>query len=148
MQPSWRRVAAYVVCRDATGRILLTRFVREGHPDTGKWTMPGGAMEWGEQPIDTAARELQEETGLRAELGRIAGVYSHWLSPDEAVTGEAGHVVGIVYEATNARGELRTDFPGDADDTTDAAGWFTLEEARVLPHVALVSYCLGLCSED
>ena len=61
------------------------------------------------------------------------------------MSGKAGHVVGIVYEGTNARGVLRTEFSRDAANTTDAAAWFTLEEARALPHVELVAYCLDLC---
>ena len=61
------RAAAYVLCRDGEGRILLTRFVESGNPNTGQWTMPGGGMEWGEQSYETAARELHEETGLAAE---------------------------------------------------------------------------------
>ena len=63
------RVAAYVLCRDDEGRILLTRFFEAGHPHSGWWTMPGGGMEWGEQTYETAARELHEETGLVARIG-------------------------------------------------------------------------------
>jgi len=139
----WRRAAAYVLCRDGDGRILLTQFGMLGNPDSGKWTMPGGGMEWGEHPVDTAKRELEEETGLTADIGRLVGVFSRWFEAHESVRGEAGHVLGVVYEATNVRGELRTDFSGD--DTTDAAAWFTLDEARALPQVGLVTYCLGLC---
>ena len=54
-------------------------------------------------------------------------------------------MVGIVYEGANVRGVLRTEFSSDADNTTDAAAWFTLEEARKLPHVELVTYCVDLC---
>jgi ADP-ribose pyrophosphatase YjhB (NUDIX family) len=107
--------------------------------------MPGGAMEWGEDPRETAERELEEETGLRADIGRVLGVFSRWYAPDEAVSGKAGHVVGIVHEGTNVHGELRTEFPSDVTNTTDAAGWFTLAEARALPRVGLVNYCLTLC---
>lgn len=145
MNAEWRRVAAYVLCRDDAGRILLTRFMLAGHPDSGKWTMPGGGMEWGESPPETAQRELEEETGLHAEIGRVAGVFSRWYVPTEAASGKAGHMIGIVYEGIDARGALRTEFPNYGDNTTDAAGWFTLEEARAVPHVELVTYCLDLC---
>lgn len=107
--------------------------------------MPGGAMEWGEDPRETAERELEEETGLHADIGSVLGVFSRWYGPDEAVSGKAGHVVGIVYEGANVRGELRTEFSNDVANTTDAAGWFTLEEARHLRRVGLVNYCLTLC---
>lgn len=144
-EAEWRRAAAYVLCRDAEGRILLTRFFRPGHPDSGKWTMPGGAMEWSEEALETAERELEEETGLQADIGRILGVYSRWYDPHEAASGKAGHVIGVVYEGANPRGALRNEFAPHAHNTTDAAAWFTLDEARALPHVGLVAYCLGLC---
>ena len=145
MEAEWRRAAAYVLCRDDDGRILLTRFTQAGNPDSGSWTMPGGGMEWGEDPIETAARELEEETGLHAEIGGVVGVFSRWYEAHEANSGNAGHVVGIVYEGRNVRGVLRTEFSRDADNTTDGAAWFTLEEACAVPHVELVAYCLGLC---
>jgi ADP-ribose pyrophosphatase YjhB (NUDIX family) len=141
MDVQWRRVAADVLCLDDAGRILLTRFVQEGNPDSGSWTMPGGGMEWGEYPAETAVRELDEETGLRAEVGEVVGVFSRWFEPHETPRSEAGHVVGLVFGATNVRGNLRTDFR----DTTDAAAWFTLDEARALRRVSLVDFCLDLC---
>ena len=97
-------------------------------------------MEWGETPEQTALRELHEETGLRACLGAVVGVFSQWLTAEESVRGEPGHVIGVVYEGTNVTGELRTSF---ADETTDAAGWFSIREAQSLPHVALVDFVLG-----
>jgi 8-oxo-dGTP pyrophosphatase MutT (NUDIX family) len=145
MKAEWRRAAAYVLCRDTQDRILLTRFTHPDHPDSGKWTMPGGAMEWGEDSRETAARELEEETGMLADIGHVLGVFSRWYGPTEAVSGSPGHVIGIIYEGTNMRGDVRTEFSTDPENTTDAAAWFTLEEARALPHVELVAYCLTIC---
>jgi 8-oxo-dGTP pyrophosphatase MutT (NUDIX family) len=53
--------ATRVVVRDRTGRLLLIR-----RADNGLWSVPAGAMELGESITDCAARELWEETGLRA----------------------------------------------------------------------------------
>jgi len=76
------------------GRILLTR--RAIHPAHGKWTFPGGYVDWGE-PVDEAAiRETQEETGLTVKLGNLVGVYSYAAAP----------VVIIVYEARVTGGTL------------------------------------------
>jgi 8-oxo-dGTP diphosphatase len=143
MQADRTRVGAYVLCRDGDGRILLTRFVLEGNPHSGRWTMPGGATEWGEQPDETAVRELREETALTVDVGPVLAVRSEWIDPSESHLGDRFHAVQIVYEGTDPRGVLRTDF-SDCD-TTDAAAWFTLDEARALDRVALVDFCLGLC---
>jgi 8-oxo-dGTP pyrophosphatase MutT (NUDIX family) len=105
MEPEWRRAAAYVLCRNGEGRILLTRFFQDGNPDSGKWTMPGGAMEWGESPADTALRELDEETGLRATIGRVIGVFSRWFEAHESVRGAPGHVLDLL-DATEPRSEI------------------------------------------
>jgi ADP-ribose pyrophosphatase YjhB (NUDIX family) len=138
-------VAAYVLCRDDDGRILLTRFVAEGNPRSGWWTMPGGGMEWGEQAAEAARRELDEETGLVADIGPVLAVRSEWMEPSESRLHDRFHSVQIIFAASNVRGALRTDFADGG--TTDAAAWYTLDEARALPHVGLVDACLDLCDE-
>ena len=61
------------------GRILLTR--RAIHPAFGKWTFPGGYVDWGEPVHAAAVRETLEETGLTVELGGLVGVYSYPSAP-------------------------------------------------------------------
>ena len=134
-------MASYAICRDDEGRLLLTRFFTEGHRNSGRWTMPGGGMDWGERPVETVVRELEEETGLVADVGPLVAVFNRWLEAHETMSGEAGHMVGLLYEATNARGELREEFD---EGTTDGAAWFTLDEARALPTVDLVDFVLDL----
>lgn len=141
MDIDWRRVGAYVVCRDESDRLLLTRFYSESHRDSGKWTMPGGGMEWGENPTQTALRELFEETGLTASIGPVLGFYSQWFTAAQAAYGTAGHHLGIVFRAVDLTGDLQTEF---ADGTTDAAQWFSLSEVEVLPRTPLLDYGLEL----
>jgi mutator protein MutT len=81
-----QKVVAGTIAMQA-GRILLTR--RAIHPAHGKWTFPGGYVEWGEQVERAAVRETLEETGLTVDLGGLVGVYSYPASP----------VVIVVYEA-------------------------------------------------
>lgn len=57
------------------GRIVLVR-----RRDNGKWALPGGMVNWGQDIATTVQRELAEETGLELlEIGRLVGIYS---SPD------------------------------------------------------------------
>lgn len=54
------------------GRIVLIR-----RRDTGRWGLPGGLMDWGEDVVTSARRELWEETGLElVGIERLVGVYS------------------------------------------------------------------------
>lgn len=59
-----------LVVNDA-GEILLQR-----RRDTGQWALPGGKQEFGETPSACAIREGEEETGVRAEVTGLLGVYS------------------------------------------------------------------------
>lgn len=58
--------AVAVVARDARGRLLVVRQYRHA---TGRWLVeiPAGRLEAGEDPRTAAERELEEETGYRAE---------------------------------------------------------------------------------
>ena len=141
-EPTWRRAAAYVVCvKD--GRILLARVNEPGTPDHGAWTMPGGGMEWGETPAETAVREFEEETGLVATLGPVLGMWSLWLTSDETVQGEPGHVIAPVFSCRSYTGTLRVEVGG----TTDAVEWIPLTEVPSLRRVALVDHCIDLWLE-
>jgi 8-oxo-dGTP pyrophosphatase MutT (NUDIX family) len=62
-----RRQAARVVVLDSEDRILLLQARDPMDPRKGSWwELPGGGIEWGEPSEEAAARELYEETGIRA----------------------------------------------------------------------------------
>jgi len=67
-------VAALV--RDGERRILLTRR-RADQPMPLKWELPGGKLEPGESPAEALTRELEEELGCRASIGRVDDVVFH-----------------------------------------------------------------------
>jgi len=75
--PKLQRVASYaLVLRDE--QILLTRLASRISADE-KWHLPGGGVDHGENPRDALVREIREETGLDAEVGDTARVYSAHL---------------------------------------------------------------------
>lgn len=56
--------AASICLLDRSGRrVLLGR--RRGPPSAGSWAFPGGRSKPGETALQTAIRELAEETGIR-----------------------------------------------------------------------------------
>ena len=71
------------------GRIVLIR-----RRDNGRWALPGGMVDWGENITTTVRRELAEETGLDlVKIRRLVGVYS-----DPERDGRV-HSICIVVEA-------------------------------------------------
>lgn len=67
-------VVAAVIERD--GRILICRRP-EGKAHPLKWEFPGGKVEAGEEPLSALARELDEELGIRAEIGPAIARYEY-----------------------------------------------------------------------
>ena len=54
---------------------------RRKEPNLGLWIAPGGKIELGESPYETAKREMLEETGLTVEKLRLRGLCTE-VSPD------------------------------------------------------------------
>ncbi len=66
------------------GRVLLIR--RAIAPSIGKWTFPGGFVEWGEAVEDAAIRETREEVNVEVALDGLHGIYSYSGAPVPSTT--------------------------------------------------------------
>lgn len=105
------------------GKVLLVR--RAMVPEKGKWSIPAGFLDFGEDPRVTARREVLEETNLRVEIGDLIDVY---YNPKATVQGGAS--IFILFQASLLDGHMQ------AGDDADAAGFFGPEE---LPELAFES---------
>lgn len=105
--------------RDDSDRILLVKR-GPGATGSGKWSVPAGFVDYGEEIREAAARELLEETGLVAEVGEVAHVASNFHDPEKLTVGVWFH--GEVIGGTLAAG----------DDAVDV-GFFSLDD---LPDLA------------
>lgn len=119
------RVAAYALCRDGAGHVLLCHIA----PSVGAgdvWTLPGGGLDFGESPAAAVLRELEEETGHTGEVVRLLDVGDRVFTN---VDGAARmHAIRIVYEVRITGGVLRD----EPDGSTDTCRWLTVAEARGL----------------
>ena len=73
--------AVCMVPIDSDGRLLLVEQYRHG-ARTRLLEIPAGTLEPGEDPGETAARELREEVGMRAE--RVESLGGFWIAPSYA----------------------------------------------------------------
>jgi 8-oxo-dGTP diphosphatase len=108
-----------VVLIEKDGQVLLGR--RSGNYGAGKWGLPQGFIEFDEDFLTAAIREVKEETGLDVEIRSIISVVSNFLSPRL-------HTLAIVLLARVIGGELC------AADDLEALEWFPL--SGPLPEVA------------
>lgn len=139
------RVAAYVICEDGDGRVLLSRWIGYDGP---KWSLAGGGLDPGEHPQQGALRELFEETGYVGELDTLVGVdVGHFTSEHHVPEGYDGvdvHAVRIVYRGHVAGGELTHEVGG----TSDLAEWVPRDELPSLDAVPLVAVGLAMADGD
>jgi 8-oxo-dGTP pyrophosphatase MutT (NUDIX family) len=101
--------ATSAVVINEAGEILLQR-----RKDNGRWALPGGIMEPGEQPAESAARETWEETGITIEPLRVSGVYG---GPDMIVNYANGDVSRYISICFVCRPISGTPYANDGEAT-------------------------------
>lgn len=114
--PDPKVAAAALIERD--GKVLLVRRVND--PERGKWTLPAGFVDAGEDPARAAERECLEETGLRV---RVCGLLNILFGQEHS---RGAHIV-IFYQAEILSGALA------AGDDVDRVAYFSRDQ---LPELA------------
>ncbi len=122
------RVAAYgLITRD--DQILLCRISDQLPQHHGKWTLPGGGIEFGETPEEAALREIEEETGLAVSIDRLLLIDSVVVDTPNADI----HSFRILYSAIPKGGRLRNEIDG----TTDLCQWWPFADLPDMVDVAM-----------
>jgi ADP-ribose pyrophosphatase YjhB (NUDIX family) len=132
------RLAAYGWC-ESDEALLLVR-IAPGYVDAGMWTLPGGGIDFGEDPADGARREVEEETGLRVRLRELLGIRSELLGPDATTRGDHLHNLQLVYRADVEDGDLRD----EVGNSTDHAEWIPFDRLDAIGLVDLVRWARDL----
>lgn len=102
---------------DAAGRILLQQ-----RTDNGEWTIPGGAIEPGEEPGEAIIREVREETGLQVIPRRLVGVYGGEAHIAQYPNGDKVAMIALIFACDVVGGSLTTD-----DDETQDLRFFSAD---------------------
>lgn len=77
-----RAAVAFAIVGDEAGEacFLLTRRATGLRRHSGQWAIPGGRMDEGETPADTARRELHEEVGLDIPASGVLGCLDEYAT--------------------------------------------------------------------
>jgi 8-oxo-dGTP diphosphatase len=110
------KVAA-VVFIEHKQRVLLVR--RKMNPGRGLWSLPGGYVDYGEDPRAAAVREAREETGLEVAITDLVSV------------GSNGGPIVITFTARVMNGVARP------QDDAEAVCWYSADDP--LPDIAFES---------
>lgn len=111
------------------GKFLMGQ--RRGAHGDGSWSVPGGHLEFGESPVETAEREVLEETGIRIANVAFAAV------TNDVFIAEGRHYVTLWMSSDWKEGEPTLNEP----DKFIEQGWFdfdSLPEPLFLPWEALL----------
>lgn len=100
---------------------LIARHNRAGRVE---WCLPKGHVEAGETLVQTAEREVEEETGIRGRALVTLGVIDYWFS----VPGFRIHKMVHHYLLEALGGEISIE--GDPDHEAIDAAWFRLDLAH------------------
>lgn len=108
-----------ILSRDEAGNRVVLLIRRGGEPFAGSWALPGGFVDEGETAIQAAARELEEETGVKLDSPDLLAEIGFYDTPGRDPRGWTVSVAFCV--------DLPTMPPAKADDDAAEVQWHRLD---------------------
>ncbi|QRO87284.1 NUDIX hydrolase [Kytococcus sedentarius] len=123
--PAMRETSAGgVVVTVEPGRARLALIARFNRAHRLEWCLPKGHVEAGETLVETAVREVAEETGIRSRPVLTLGTIDYWFStPERRIHKRVHH---YLLEAVGGRLTVEEDPDHEAVDVQ----WFDLDTAH------------------
>ena len=148
--PRRQRIGAYALLTrqgDGETEVLLTRMSARTRI-AGRWTLPGGGIDHGEDPREAVVREVHEETGLYVDAGRVLDVHAtHFVGARQDGLVEDYHGIHIIFEAAIRPESANADLQViEHDSSTEESRWMLVSEARTLDLLSAARHALELVS--
>ena len=115
------------------GEVLITRR-SQSIREPGKWCLPGGHVDGGEDWMTAVAREVREEVGIEIQTPKLLGIYSDpalTVTENELSGGYRGQFLVATFIVKKFEGEI------NPNDEVDKWNWFPKGE---LPDPMLKSH--------
>lgn len=137
-----QRFGVYGLVTDPDRRVLLT-LISDGYPGAGRWHLPGGGTDFGEQPADALLREVAEESSQVGWVGELLTVTHHH---HPAAVGPEGYPMD--WHAVRAVFAMVVPAPApprvrDTGGSTAQARWLTRAQTLELPLTELTEAVLA-----
>lgn len=135
-------VKCHLSSSDSEGRDYFLLVQRGREPGKGRWSFPGGKIEWGESTLQAAMRELHEETKWDFDLVSSSNPrmqlewYQGTVCTSDSIGPQYHYLIAQCYAHVASSQRIET-LPKvfAADDAADA-GWWTLEDLSTLSTTA------------
>lgn len=98
-------------------KILLGK--RKSELGKGTWGLPGGKLEFGEDPKECAIRELKEETNLNTTIDDVL-----FVGVSNTIFDKKTHYITLIYKVISFTGEIKIMEPDKCEYWT----WFDINE--------------------
>jgi 8-oxo-dGTP diphosphatase len=120
---SYPRIGVAVIVTHQQKVLFGKRIVTNGDSE---WQLPGGWIELGESPEQTARREVAEETGLGLDELKLVGLTNNYFS-------DQNHSISLYFEAECANPErIKNREPGKCEQWV-WMGWQEVQKNLYLP---------------
>jgi len=109
----------------------------------GKWDLPGGEIQKGEEIEEVLLQEINEKTGLNIKNHELVGVYCSRTKHDQTVDGSNEELfhIGIIFSVkVSPRAKIKSNYNEDSL----GARWFTKEELAHLPLAPFAQKCIHI----